>query len=103
MALREIHRVLRPGGLCAFLDFRKSPRPLAQRAGHAALKLWGGFWGLLLHGHADVYGYIADSLARFPTAPALHAKFDDAGLPAMQCRQCMGGLLEWTICRKMNG
>ncbi|HMP75250.1 MAG TPA: ubiquinone/menaquinone biosynthesis methyltransferase [Kiritimatiellia bacterium] len=103
VALREIGRVLKPGGTCAFLDFSKSPNPLAQRVGYLLLKAWGGFWGLLLHGHADVYGYIADSLRVYPDCDALREQLDRAGLLTVDYRVYMGGLVEWIICRKTAG
>lgn len=99
-AIREIHRVLRPGGILAFLDFSKSPRPLAARASYALLKFWGGFWGLALHGHADVYGYIAESLRAYPDCDQLRTQLDSSGLQPIAHRVYMGGLVEWIICRK---
>lgn len=100
LTLREIARVLRPGGTFSFLDFSKSLNPTLQRAGHALLKFWGCLWGLLLHGHADVYGYIADSLRTFPDRAALRVQLDDTGLHPVAYRTYMGGLVEWIRCRK---
>lgn len=99
-ALAECARVLRPGGTLALLDFSQSPHPVAKRAHYALLKLWGGFWGLALHRHADVYGYIAESLKRFPDRVALRNDLVSHGLMPVKSRACMGGMLEWIICRK---
>lgn len=101
VALREIHRILRPGGVGAFLDFSKSPHATAARIGYAVLKTWGGFWGLVLHGHADVYGYIAESLRTYPDRRALRARLAAAGLQPFAHRVYMGGLIEWILCNKM--
>lgn len=99
-ALREIHRVLRPGGTLAVLDFSRSPVPSRSRAQVALLKAWGDLWGLLLHGHADVYGYIAESLRRFPDRAALRERLRAVGLPVVRARAGMGGLIEQLQCRK---
>lgn len=100
-ALREIRRVLRPGGVFAFLDFSKSPHRPAERIGYALLKLWGGFWGLVLHGHPDVYGYIAESLRAYPDRFALRTRLVSAGLQPHAHRIYMGGLVEWIVCSKL--
>ncbi len=100
VALREIHRVLRPGGTLAVLDFSRSPVPARSCAQVALLKVWGDLWGVLLHGHADVYGYIAESLRRFPDRAALRERLRAAGLPVVRARVAMGGLIEQLQCRK---
>ena len=61
-ALAEIHRVTKPDGTAAFMDFSKPPSKIFQTLEHFALGLWGGIWGLILHGNPEVYGYISASL-----------------------------------------
>jgi demethylmenaquinone methyltransferase/2-methoxy-6-polyprenyl-1,4-benzoquinol methylase len=53
-ALDEIHRVLRPGGELAVLDFSASSRPLFRALHFGLLMFWGSLWGLLLHGKPSV-------------------------------------------------
>ena len=98
--IREIDRILRPGGIAAFLDFSKPPSRLGQTVHHAVLKAWGGFWGLMLHGNADVYGYIADSLRFFPDRVELHDRFQGQGFTLRSRHRLYGGLLELTVFRK---
>jgi ubiquinone/menaquinone biosynthesis methyltransferase len=98
--LDEIRRVLRPGGQAAFLDFSKPRNPAGQRFCHFVLKLWGGFWGLLLHGNPDVYGYIADSLGLYPDRTALRERFAKRGFALRSSRSFYGGLLEMVCFEK---
>ena len=62
LALREIERVTRPGGLLVSLDFFLPANPLLRQLYLAYLYAQGAFWGLLLHGRPRVYTYIPDSL-----------------------------------------
>jgi demethylmenaquinone methyltransferase/2-methoxy-6-polyprenyl-1,4-benzoquinol methylase len=93
-AIGEIARVLRPGGQAAFLDFSKPVNGAGQRISHFLLKFWGGFWGLVLHGNPDVYGYIADSLKLYPDRAALQQRFEEHGFHTVSNRRFFGGLLQ---------
>ena len=94
VALQEIHRVLRPGGTAAFLDFSKSPHRLWQRLTYAVLYVWGALWGLVLHGQPAVYAYIAKSLWHFPDRIALREEFTRVGFVEASSRQFYFGTLE---------
>ena len=65
VALREIERVTRPGGLLVSLDFFLPANPLLRKLYLAYLYAQGAFWGLVLHGRPRVYTYIPDSLRSF--------------------------------------
>ncbi|WP_372846000.1 ubiquinone/menaquinone biosynthesis methyltransferase [Pontiella sp.] len=93
-AIDEIARVLRPGGTAAFLDFSKPGNRAGQQLSHFALKLWGGLWGLVLHGNPDVYGYIADSLKLYPDRAGLRNCFEERGFNLRASTRFFGGLLE---------
>lgn len=93
-ALREIHRILKPGGRAVFLDFSKSSRPWLQYLGHITLKLWGSAWGWLLHRDPRVYAYIADSLARYPDRRQLATLLRTTGFMNQQSRRAFLGLIE---------
>jgi ubiquinone/menaquinone biosynthesis methyltransferase len=98
--LNEIERVLRPGGVAAFLDFSKPHGGMGQWLSWFVLKFWGGFWGLLMHGNPDVYGYIADSLKLFPDRIELRERFIERGLGLLHSRRFYGGLLEIVVFQK---
>ncbi|MCE9630302.1 MAG: ubiquinone/menaquinone biosynthesis methyltransferase [Planctomycetia bacterium] len=94
VALEEIHRVLRPGGTAAFLDFSKSPHRVWQRLTYCVLYVWGAFWGLVLHRQPAVYAYIAKSLWHFPDRVALRQELSHAGFMEVSSRQFYFGTLE---------
>lgn len=96
-ALVEIARILKPGGTAAFLDFSRPVSRAGQGVTHALLKTWGSFWGLLIHGRAEVYGYIAESLKRYPDRNTLRRMIDEAGFDHPRGRLFYGGLLEMIL------
>jgi demethylmenaquinone methyltransferase/2-methoxy-6-polyprenyl-1,4-benzoquinol methylase len=99
-ALDEIRRVLRPGGIAAFLDFSKSASPFRQRLQCRLLKHWCGLWGLLLHGNPEVHGYIAASLQAFPDRKELRGLLRRHGFVLVTERRFYGGLLEMLVLHK---
>jgi len=92
-ALREVRRILKPGGHAAFLDFAKSAVRWRQVLQLPLLKCSGGFWGLVIHGGPE-HAYIAESLRQFPDRRALRRHFARHGLPLRAAQNCFGGMLE---------
>ena len=101
-ALDEIRRVLKPGGVAAFLDFSKPVGGLAQVFEYWTLKLWGGFWGWLLHRNPDVYGYIAESLKRHPDRDRLRDLFCERGFLVVCSCVYFFGFTELLVVRKVR-
>lgn len=99
-ALSEVARILRPGGHAAFLDFVRWPGRLTGWAELLVLRLWGSFWGLLLHRNPAIYGYIAASLRRFPTPPELRERLRAHGLTPVSTIPCFLGFTAIIIVRK---
>ena len=94
LALREIHRVLEPGGTAAFLDFVQPPPGLRRAFNHALLHVWGGLVGLIMHGRPWIYRYIPVSLAGYPDPAALREKFQRAGFELRSRRTFFFGIVE---------
>jgi demethylmenaquinone methyltransferase/2-methoxy-6-polyprenyl-1,4-benzoquinol methylase len=92
-ALAEIHRILRPGGIAAFLDFSRPAHPLASATQLALLKCWCGLVGIAVHGRPE-HAYIAESLRQFPDRLALRLRFADNGLTLRHCESFLGGITE---------
>jgi demethylmenaquinone methyltransferase/2-methoxy-6-polyprenyl-1,4-benzoquinol methylase len=99
-ALAEIHRVLKPGGLAAFLDFSKPPALARQRLQINVLTVWGSFWGRVLHDNPEAHAYIGESLRQFPDRDALRRKFIEHGLTLVRAESFYFGRLESLVLKK---
>jgi ubiquinone/menaquinone biosynthesis methyltransferase len=99
--LAEISRVLVPGGICAVLDFSKPAKYPFQLAEYWGLRLWGGLWGLILHGDSRVHGYIANSLRNYPNRHRLKTLFNEFGFEILQSQKFFFGITEATILKKI--
>jgi demethylmenaquinone methyltransferase/2-methoxy-6-polyprenyl-1,4-benzoquinol methylase len=91
--LRELHRILRPGGVAGFLDFSRPANKIAGRVQLSLLGLWGGLFGLLLHRRPEVYGYIAESLRLFPDRRSLESLIRTCGFEGVTTRTFYFGTL----------
>ena len=96
-ALIEVRRILKPGGVAAFLDFSKPSMSLLQFGEYWLLKCWGGFWGLVLHGNHEVYAYIAESLAAYPDRTHLRERVANCGFSVVGERRFYLGILEMLV------
>jgi ubiquinone/menaquinone biosynthesis methyltransferase len=100
-AIDEIARVLKPGGVAAFLDFSKPGANIPQRMEYWGLKIWTGLWGVLLHRNHEVYCYIAESLQRFPDRQQLRSMFLQRGFSIVDFRRFFGGITELLVVQKL--
>ncbi len=97
--LQEIHRLLKPGGTAAFLDFSRNKGWL-QKIQLALLTIWGGLWGLILHRHTDPYIYIAKSLRHYPDRQSFHALLQTSGFTIGLAKLFFFGYVEVTVVTK---
>lgn len=92
-ALGEIVRVLRPGGTFVSLDFNR-PSSVAVRAVYLAyLSTVGAILGQVLHGNADTYRYIPESIRRYPGADEVCRLAIAAGFRECRWFRVLGGLM----------
>ncbi len=89
--LREMRRVLKPGGMAAILEFSQ-PRNTVFAAlynfySRRVLPVIGG----MLTGAGDAYRYLPESIGKFPTAADLATQMGKAGFEDVQYEYLTGG------------
>jgi ubiquinone/menaquinone biosynthesis methyltransferase len=99
-AIREIHRVLAPGGRLLSLDFNRPQFAPLRVAYLAYLTVVGSLVGWALHGDPDTYRYIPESIKRYPGADAVVQRLIDAGFREARWERVLGGLMAIHVARK---
>lgn len=101
--LKEIYRVLTPGGAAGFLDFSKTDKPVLRGLELALLSFWGRLWGFFFHRNAEVYGYIAESLKTFPGNREFLGLLKKTGFQVIKFKPIFLGFLHITVVLKPSG
>ena len=92
-ALAEIRRVLAPGGRLLSLDFNRPRNPLVRAAYLAYLTVVGSALGAVLHGDANTYRYIPESIRNYPGAHGVARMMEEHGFSEVRVIAVFGGLM----------
>jgi demethylmenaquinone methyltransferase/2-methoxy-6-polyprenyl-1,4-benzoquinol methylase len=93
VALSEVRRVLRPGGLFLSLDFNRPSNALVRGIYLTYLTAVGSAVGWALHRDPDTYRYIPESIRRYPGAEAVVARLEAQGFGSARFLPVLGGLM----------
>lgn len=101
LALREIHRVLAPGGRMLSLDFNRPDHPVVRTAYLAYLTIVGSLLGLVLHRDPDTYRYIPESIRNHPSAAAVGRLLEAEGFGEVRIIPVLFGLMTIHVARRL--
>jgi ubiquinone/menaquinone biosynthesis methyltransferase len=99
-SVREIRRVLAPGGRLLSLDFNRPEHPLMRSVYLTYLSIVGSLVGVVLHGDPDTYRYIPESIRLYPGAAAVAALFRESGFEDVRVIPLLGGLMAIHVATK---
>jgi ubiquinone/menaquinone biosynthesis methyltransferase len=99
-ALDEIARVLTPGGRLLSLDFNRPSNPIVRAAYLAYLTVVGSALGFALHGNADTYRYVAESIRTYPGASGVARLMEQRGFDTVRIVPVLGGLMTIHVARR---
>jgi demethylmenaquinone methyltransferase/2-methoxy-6-polyprenyl-1,4-benzoquinol methylase len=91
--LREIQRVLRPGGRLVSLDFGKPDSPMWRKMYFAHLRFWVPVLGWLLAGDRQAYAYILPSLEKYPGQRGVQTAMAQCGFLDCRYEDLVGGAM----------
>ena len=100
VAIAEMHRVLRPGGLACSLDFDRPRSAIVRVVYLTYLTIVGSVLGWALHGNPDTLRYISASFRRYPGASAVAEMMRGAGFRDVTHQRLLGGLMALHVAAK---
>ena len=97
--LREMRRVLAPGGMAAILEFSQPPNAVFGALYNFYARRILPWIGGLISGSRDAYTYLPESVRKFPSAGELAAMMGRAGFAEVSFEYLTGGIVALHIGR----
>jgi len=91
--VREILKVLRPGGTAAVLEFAEPPGRFFGAAYRFYFRRILPRLGGIISGDAAAYEYLPSSVSKFPSPEELQQQFESAGFTGVQFDRWTGGIV----------
>jgi demethylmenaquinone methyltransferase/2-methoxy-6-polyprenyl-1,4-benzoquinol methylase len=98
-SLREIRRVVVPGGRVLSLDFNRPSNPIVRGAYLLYLTAVGSALGYVLHRDPDTYRYIPESIRNYPGARGVARMMEELGFTDVHVVRVLGGLMAIHVAR----
>jgi demethylmenaquinone methyltransferase/2-methoxy-6-polyprenyl-1,4-benzoquinol methylase len=98
--MREILRVLKPGGTAAILEFTTPPNPVFRRLYEFYSMRVLPAVGAWISGSREAYTYLPESVKKFPAAGALAEEFTAAGFVEVEYDLLTFGIVALHLARK---
>ena len=90
--LKELHRVLKPGGMLVILEFSHPPGLLVKAGYGLYSRLLLPVIGTVISGSRDAYTYLPSSIRKFPRAEKLRDMMKTAGFDEVTFALLTGGI-----------
>ncbi len=91
-ALKEIHRVLKPGGKLACLETSRPTIPVFKELYYLYMRFLVPYLGKIFTGSAEEYLWLQESTWAFPDKKTLAVQFRKAGFENIVIKQYLGGV-----------